>query len=327
MLLPSRTLLTVNAPLTMKSKFKSIAGTIIPIIDSERRKEYCEREVLSSKQLNRSPLNVHRYTPNNVGDFYAGVHRYFPQLKRSYLDINGFREIKKSKRKSWADKINQHSLIIGGGGLLNIRHFDRQIQLFEQLKDMGKKTVIWGAGHNKGGKGKKDGVHTYNFNPGNFGIVGTRDYGMHGKNIDFVPCVSCLLPELEDAQEPIHEIGVLFCTKSMKNPKLVQKFNEYPNSSNTTNLEVMMNFIKQCDVLITDSYHAMYWAMLMNRKTVVVPTTSKFLDFKYKPVFSSFDHCLNDVSKASSYSGVLEECREINRTFAHKVFDYLEIQH
>jgi len=65
--------------------------------------------------------------------------------------------------------------------------------------------------------------------------------------------------------------------------------------------------------------------MLMGKKTLVIPNSSKFYDFKYQPVISNFDKVLEDLKKAQSYSGVLEECREINKKFAEKVFDYLGI--
>lgn len=67
----------------------------------------------------------------------------------------------------------------------------------------------------------------------------------------------------------------------------------------------------------------MYWSMLLNKKVLVIPNSSKFFDFKYKAVVSSFENFENDLSKAQSFSGVLEECRTINRKFAAKVFDYL----
>jgi hypothetical protein len=69
----------------------------------------------------------------------------------------------------------------------------------------------------------------------------------------------------------------------------------------------------------------MYWSILLGKKTLVVPTTSKFYDFKYQPIITTYENFENDIKKASPYSGVLEECREINTKFANKVFNYLNI--
>ncbi|WP_158524875.1 polysaccharide pyruvyl transferase family protein [Mesonia sp. K7] len=281
-----------------------------------------EDSILNGKQSNNGVVNVHRYTLGNVGDLYAGPHHYFDELKGKQVDILGFRKISKKKRLDWISKINDNALVIGGGGLLNIRHFERQMKLFEELKAKGKKTVIWGAGHNQRDLSKYQNNTVYNINPSNFGIVGTRDYSA---KTEWVPCVSCLHPIFDRKFTVNKEVGVIYCNKTSKRKDLLQYFKDFPSTSNTTDLEEMVNFIGSSDTIITDSYHAMYWGILLNKKTVVIPTTSKFYDFKYKSVISDYENYREDIKKAQRYSGVLEECREINRNFATKVFDYLNI--
>jgi hypothetical protein len=68
----------------------------------------------------------------------------------------------------------------------------------------------------------------------------------------------------------------------------------------------------------------MYWSLLLGKKVMVFPSSSKFFDFKYSPVISSFDRFRDDLPKLRRYTGVLEECREVNLAFAEKVFDYLD---
>jgi hypothetical protein len=57
----------------------------------------------------------------------------------------------------------------------------------------------------------------------------------------------------------------------------------------------------------------------------VFPNSSKFYNFKYKPVISTFTNFEADLKKVQSYSGVLEDCRETNLKFANKAFDYLNL--
>ena len=85
----------------------------------------------------------------------------------------------------------------------------------------------------------------------------------------------------------------------------------------------MISFIGKSNTIVTDSYHAMYWSILLGKKVVAIPNSSKFFDFKYQPIISSFKEFEKDLHKAKSYSGVLEECREVNIKFADKVFNYL----
>lgn len=295
--------------------FKENIGKIFPIIDSTKRKEKVSQEILSSKQKHRSVINVHRNTSKNIGDYYCAPHHYFNELKNNVLDINGFREISPIIRKNWIKQINANALIIGGGGLLNIRHFQKQMQLFEGLAANGKKIVIWGTGHNKGSKTQLKIPENYTIDISKFGLVGTRDHSMPG---EYVPCVSCLHPIFSRKFKETRKFGLVFNNKSMKDKALLHKLKDYPSTSNMSSLEEVVNFIGSTEIIVTNSYHAMYWGMLLNKKTVVIPTTSKFYDFKYNPVFSTFDDFERDLNKAQSYSGVLEECREINRNFAKK---------
>ena len=303
-------------------KLKKVLGYVFPVLDSDKRKQWVVGQVLNKSQYNKDVINIHRYDPNNVGDFYCAPHNYFEELQGKVLDINGIRKVSKKDRINWVEEVSQKSLIIGGGGLLNLPHFDLQMKLFEALGDKGKKTVLWGPGHNDTNRDKFGKTVDYNVDLNKFGMVGVRDYS---HKTHWVPCVSCLHPIFDRSFEETQEVGVLFGKKSSKNDALQKKLEHYPTSSNTTNLEDMVSFIGRSSTLVTDSYHAMYWGILMGKKTLAVPTTSKFFDFKYPTVITSYHAFENDLKKATNHTGVLEECREINHNFAKKVFDYLNL--
>lgn len=301
---------------------KKFIGSILPIADSDKRKQMVIDAVLSTEQKENGVLNVHKFDTANVGDHYSGPHLYFKELNGKVLDIGGLREINPKNRRHWVEKISNNSLIIGGGGLLNLRHFSKQIELFDTLGKRGKKMVLWGCGHNETDRGKFSKQITYNLDIKNFGLAGTRDYSMP---TEWVPCASCLHPIFDKPFSETQEIGILFNHKSIKNTELLNKLKNYPFTSNTTDLEKMVSFIGASSIIVTDSYHAMYWAMLLDKKTVVVPTTTKFFDFKYKPVISTYEQFENDLKKAESHTGILDECRDINLKFSKKVFNYLNL--
>lgn len=288
-----------------------------------RNKAKVLKKVKSREQLNLDVVNIHRIDSRNVGDFYCAPHLYFDPLKEKKLDIFDYKSSNNSVTEHWIDTISRNALIIGGGGILNRGSFQKQMKLFESLSLKNKKMVIWGAGHNS--KDPKDFGKKldYSVDTTKFGMVGTRDFKA-SKN--WVPCVSCMNSVFDKKYNSTQEVGVIFHKKTMKDKTVTSKFNDFPTTSNTTNLQSLINFIGSSETVITDSYHAMYWAMLLNKKVVVIPNSSKFFDFKYHPVISSFDNCLEDIKKAEKYSGILEECREINRDFAEKVFNYLEIE-
>src|SRR5690606_367950 len=219
-------------------------------------------------------------------------------------------------------KISNNAIIVGGGGLLNRNSFKKQLQLVANLTEKGKKTVLWGVGHNEKSPNTYGKVTTYNVDISKYGLAGTRDYNMPG---EFVPCVSCLHTAFDTKIETIQDVGIVFHKDTLKEQKIIEKFKNYPTSSNTSDFEEIIKFIGSSEKIITDSYHTMYWAMLLEKKVAVVPNSSKFYDFKHMPVITTFDNALNDIGKTQSFSGLLDECREINHKFADKVFDYLNL--
>jgi hypothetical protein len=288
---------------------------------SARKKEVINRILKNPTHENIDIVNLHRYDPTNIGDFYCGVHHYFDELKGKHLDIFDYKR-DEAIRDNWFEKITKNSLIIGGGGLLNREGFDLQMKLFEQLGEKGKKTVLWGLGHNTKEKSTYGKISKYNIDTSKFGLVGVRDYGMKE---DWVPCVSCLHPIFNEKHEVKNEIGMIFHKKTLNDKSVLKKFEQFPSTANNAVFEDVIKFIGETDTILTDSYHAMYWSLMLGKKVMVFPNSSKFYNFKYQPVISSFSNFEADLKKVQSYSGVLEDCRETNLKFANKAFDYLNL--
>ena len=289
----------------------------------KRSRRQSLKRIRNGKQLDEGVTNLHRLNLQNVGDFYCAPHHYFESLKNSGLDIFGYQETDKEKLNHFVDSVNNNSLIIGGGGLLNRRSFEKQMKMFEHLATKSKKVVLWGVGHNSKNSNDFKKLSKYNLDISKFGLAGTRDFTAPG---EYVPCVSCMHPVFEKNYETKHEIGIVFHTKSYKNPSLIDRFSKYPSSANNSNINELVSFIGSCEYLITNSYHSMYWGMILGKKVSVVPNSSKFFDFKYQPNFTSFETCLDDYKNAEFYTGVREECISINKNYYKKVSDYLELE-
>src|SRR5690348_7193004 len=132
------------------------------------------REVRSAPRLNKPVACVHKINTTNAGDYYSGPHHYFPELKETVIDLMDYKHEDAAVRGSFRDAITGHSLIIGGGGLLNRRAFRLQMSLFKELAEKGKKTVLWGVGHNDPGVRSSGGISRYSPDLSGFGLVGTR---------------------------------------------------------------------------------------------------------------------------------------------------------
>lgn len=280
------------------------------------------RKILNGNYFNESVVNIHRIDTKNIGDYYCAPHHYFEPLKGKYLDIFDYKNENEKIRSNYIEDVCNKSIIVGGGGLLNRGGFEMQLKLFEKISEKGKKIVLWGVGHNEKSKENYGKVSKYNIDINKFGLVGTRDYSMPG---EFVPCVSCLHPIFDQKFDTKNEVGIVFHKDTLKKENITKKYQNFATSSNTTNLEDLIEFIGESENIITDSYHTMYWAMLMEKKVITIPNSSKFFDFKHQPIISNFDDALNHLNKGETFSGLLEECREINLKFSEKVFNYLNL--
>ncbi len=295
---------------------------LIKSLQSKIRKRKVLRSTLSRKQENNGVINLHRMDSRNAGDWYCAPHHYFEELTNSALDIFDYKREDKEVRTNFIHKVSQNSLIIGGGGLLNRSGFSLQMKTLEKLPSLGKKTVLWGVGHNEKSPKTFGKVSQYSVDVNKFGLAGTRDYTMPG---EFVPCVSCMHPLFDQTYQETQEFGIILHKDTLKKPKIITLFKNYPSTSNTTDIKAIIEFIGASQNIVTDSYHAMYWSMLMGKKVVVIPNSSKFYDFKYQPVISNFYDAVDAFAKAETFPTLLAECRSINRKFADKAFDYLNL--
>jgi hypothetical protein len=75
----------------------------------------------------------------------------------------------------------------------------------------------------------------------------------------------------------------------------------------------------QSRCIISNSYHGLYWAMLLGRKAVCVsPMSSRFYGFKYPPQFATAEDWKEKAEAAGVYPDYLEECRAENVKFYAK---------
>ena len=248
-----------------------------------------------------------RIDKTNVGDWWCSPRRYFPFKPNNVGDITNVS----------IPLENVKTLIIGGGGIGSNffkPHLDR-------IKEKNiQNTILWGAGVDvEVDKSKlltSQELELYGDYFDFFDEVGTRVYSSPQK-FRYVPCVSCmnnLFFKYRDIK-PKKLIGVY-------NHKRVGLFtknnkNDYPKMDNSgVNIEEKLNFISNFEYIITNTYHGVYWATLLERKVIVLPFKSGLFSFKYPPAYSFDGNICDDLmDKAKVYEGVLEEDRKLNFEF------------
>lgn len=245
-------------------------------------------------------LELHRKTRNNIGDYMCNPSRYF------FFENCSTEKLTNNDVISSID--SDTNVVIGGGGLLHKKYSS----IIEDVISKSPKTItLWGIGSNYSLKADPK------CNPEWFSkidLIGLRDFNssLYSSNIHYVPCSSCLHKAFSRNYK-------------VKYPKVYYlhnsetKFNRDNRSvpvmyNSTKNFNGVISFLGSGETVVTDSYHGVYWAMLLGKNVQTIPWSTKFYTLKYTPVF--IDDINNPTDETcfvpSTYKA---ECQELNRKF------------
>jgi hypothetical protein len=246
--------------------------------------------------------NIFRRDPTNVGDWHCAPTRYF-RLQGGEGDIL---EI---------DKLSlAQDVVVGGGGLI-AKTFHPHMEKLASRRGEVKTLVAWGIGESENVDRSGGFVRPYDGDfPAYldaFDLVGVRDFGTRHR---WVPCASCM-SDVFDRQYPVSTEICVYEHKRIPLP-----IGDYPRMNNAEeDLHKVARFLASAKVVITNSYHGAYWATLLGRSVVVIPSMSKLYRFAHPPVICRMETWKNFVSSARSYPNALAECRGANIAFSREV--------
>ncbi|MCF3640234.1 polysaccharide pyruvyl transferase family protein [Rhizobium sp. TRM95111] len=211
--------------------------------------------------------------------------------------------------------------IFVGGGVFS-KNYVRTPMYYERLRPK-KNLVLWGVGTDMPG---------YPPMPKDFidrcSLIGTRDFGaasLDGDKVVFCPCASAMNRAFDvSRQSPIHEF-VLFLhhNRSVDDDDF---FKHRPTMRNYGDFTETIDFIASGEVVVTNSYHGLYWATLLGKKVICLIKGGKFAYFKWKPAFATPETCRQILARAhdiSAYPNALAEARALNMNFYEKVLAIL----
>lgn len=250
-------------------------------------------------------LSISIHDPNNLGDQVCNPTDYFhipDVVKVDAWDLG-----------AWADD-KESNMIFGGGGLIHgvlaeaIRCVNR---------NPNRKLIAWGLGHNQHGETTND----YGGTLDGFDLIGVRDFKRAAlQGWDYVPCASCMSEEfgmkiLQD--DPRDFVSIYSHRETPVSLKAPCSFRCWRNDAER--LSSVLRFMSRSEIIITNTYHGAYWAMLLNRGVIIFkPFSSRFYDFEHQPKFCDESNW-KDTSVLRTSDGFLEHCRDLNRKFYEKV--------
>ncbi len=148
-------------------------------------------------------------------------------------------------------------------------------------------------------------------------LVGSRDWG--DKRFPFAPCASCAsdvfdmpMEETDDVVAYLHhwrapEMGIVVP------PGMPVLDNTCPS------FEDAVRFIGRGRTVVSNSYHGVYWALLLGKKVLCIPFSRKFQKFRIAPGFSTPRRWLDDLHLARGSDEMMGLCREATETFRSTV--------
>jgi hypothetical protein len=209
-------------------------------------------------------------------------------------------------------------VIVGGGGL-GRETFSEALQIM-QNPSRNYRLIAWGVGADLSENREGTVAHTTADLLGSyfdgFDRVGTRIWNPEGKH-EWVPCASCLHPQIPIYRDraPTQLIGVY------QHKRVPIAFNSPDSASASTmdnsgdSIEEKLDFLSRFEYIVTNSYHGVYWATLLNRKVICVPFKSGLYSFRHRPVYINDSLTEDHLHQAVSYPTALEECRMANLKF------------
>ncbi len=277
------------------------------------RKRRQRQKLLQQLQHTTAPLiHIWRQDTNNIGDIACTPSLYFEPLNTHAhkADIMLFEHELELEGKT---------IIVGGGGLI-LPYFEKALQNILKLGAKNK-LIFWGVGYDN----YIGDDFFIPFKHENTLAIGLRDYG-ELRGCDYTPCPSCLSPLFEKhlKQESLGT-HALYLHGHYSRP-IAKDLAHLPTAYNTemTSLDEALEFIASYDVILTNSYHGLYWATLLNKQVIVIPWidaqgrqgfSHKFTQFRYKAFFLEDWNNYKQVEQLCAYPHALEECREDNKAF------------
>ena len=148
-------------------------------------------------------------------------------------------------------------------------------------------------------------------------LIGSRDYG--DSRFEYAPCTSCMSEEFNSPAAAQHEV-VFYLHAGKTQGMGLQVPEGVPVMTNSgASLAEALQFIASGNTVVSNSYHGVYWTMLMGRKSVCIPFSNKFSAYRLPPAIATVDNWQQVVNGAVAHSEFLALSREATHVFKDKV--------
>jgi hypothetical protein len=278
-------------------------------------------------------VNLCEQTPHgrpNIGDHWSAVHRVVGWVQANAKPVTVDEALMLGSSGRWV--LSDKMVIIGGGGLIGPKRFEDAVRAV--LRQHPIECVAWGIGHNWL-RASADAASTEWYRRvardggklvwpeflADMRFVGLRDWAAP---YPWVPCASALLPHFEKFRDhtPSHDVLVVnHYERSLPTGGLTKAGLRFRHLTNlTTDLDGLMLAIADAKVIVTNSYHVVYWGQLMKRPVVCVERgNTRFDGFRSPPAFASLHDYASVLDTATAVPEAWEDARRANQEMSARV--------
>lgn len=152
-------------------------------------------------------------------------------------------------------------------------------------------------------------------------LIGSRDFG--DTRYQYAPCVSCMSPLFDEQFKIEHDL--VFYAHSGKTEQMhLHVPSNIPTIDNhVSSMEQAVRFIASGNTVLSNSYHGVYWALLLGRNVLCVPFSKKFNYYRLSPGYSRVDEWQKSLKMARRHDEMLGLCRTATASFHLKVQEIL----
>ena len=254
-------------------------------------------------------INIFRADNTNAGDWWSPPIRYFKFKNGKAIDILNFQKIP-----------NTESVLIVGGGGLGRPFFQRALSALMR-PERKYKLISWGVGCDV--SEDRTGTVLPTTDPAGAYFSGFDENGLRIfpslNGHTWVPCSSCMWHKFDHYRKlaPREKLGFYEHKRVPIAEQLKEKHPVLNNSGDS--IEEKVAFLARFEVIVTNSYHGVYWATLLNRKVICIPFKSGLYTFKHKPTYALKDLSEVKLHDLINHPDALEECRDANVTYYKRI--------
>ena len=234
----------------------------------------------------------HLRATRNIGDLSCSPYDYFDWGDATVSDLRA------------ADTPTYDVGIYGGGKV-----FGGLSRYPGVRRDPGAVNIAWGVGTRQ----------SFALSPRYFkarrlmDLVGSRDYG--DTRYTYAPCPSCMAPQFNAPPEPTHD--VVFYAHAGKTAGMGVTIPDHvPSLTNECDsLDQALTFIASGATVVSNSYHGVYWGLLMGRKVLCLPFSNKFGGYRLPPHYGTSKNWQSEWQNAHAQPEMRDIVREATLAF------------